>query len=101
MANKIFYLLGAIAAFFPLVVLDFPIIVVLILTIVLIFIGGLLPPLAAIIEAVFWALAIVAIFSQSFSIYTIIFLVIFVYWIISTIPFNVSYCKELLSNLKK
>lgn len=100
MEKGLFYWLGAISCVFPVLILHLPVFLVPIIVIALILLQMFLPTVSVITEAVFWVIATVTILSHLFSFITVLFFVIGIYWLISTVPFIIAYWYDIIKTSK-
>lgn len=98
MKKGLFYWLGAIASLFPIIFLNLPIFLILIIVTVIFLLSMFLPTISVITEAVLWVIAAVNILSHPFSFITVLFFVIGIYWLISNVPFIIAYWYDIIKN---
>ena len=87
MLNKIMYWLGALATFFPLCILPIPFWLSFIIIFAIYFLMMFLPPVSTIVEIIFWVWGIIQLTNMPFSFLTVIGILLFIFWILSTVSF--------------
>lgn len=88
--GKVMYYLGVIATMFPLVIIDVPIWLTIILA-VAIWIITMIPFVNTITQAALWIWGFIALFQRPFSILYIIGVILCVYWLLENIVFYIAY----------
>lgn len=89
--GKVMYYLGAISAMFPLIIIDVPIWLTIILIIVF-WIATMIPFVDTISQAALWTWGFIALFQRPFSILYIIGFILCAYWLFENIAFYIA-CK--------
>lgn len=87
--DRILYYVGGLLTFLPIIfILDFPILLTVILCSVGFFLNMfalLLPFPALVYEGVFWVWGLIVLFNRPFSLFSVIAVLVFLYWIVSNV----------------
>lgn len=85
--SKVLYFVGLFSTFFPVIILPIPIVFKFLIAMIIFAFTMFLPVVATFFETILWIIGIVILCTTPFDFVTIIGVVAFIIWLISTIAF--------------